>query len=154
MKQLIIVTAITVMVSSCATQKQCLRKYPPKTSIDSVYIEKVQEVKVPVKGDSILVEVPINCPDQDVTISENGKLKQTIKILNGKLISQTNIKPDTIRIPVIHTKLEIKRIEVPKPERYIPKFYKVMTWVGIFFVLGFLIYLYLKIKYGNHLPSN
>ena len=41
----------------------------------------------------------MDCPDQDVVTIENSKLKQQIRILNGRLISMTEVKPDTASIP-------------------------------------------------------
>jgi hypothetical protein len=94
-------------------------------------VETVKKVPVYIKGDSILIEVPIDCPDQEVIISETGKLRQIISILNGKLSAKTNVKPDTIYVDRIETKLVIKRIEVPTPVKFTPKWIIVLAWIGV-----------------------
>ena len=116
MNKLILIAFLAVL-SGCATQKRCSYKFPTENTRDSVYIESVKEIPIYLPGDSILVDVPINCPDQDIVNVETSKLKQIIKILNGKLISNTNLKPDTVYVPVIETKTVIKEVKVPEPDR-------------------------------------
>jgi hypothetical protein len=126
--------AVVILFASCVTQKRCLQKFPPSVIRDSIYVETLKEVKVPVKGDTIKIDVPVNCPDQDVvSFIENSVLSQEIKILNGRLTSLTKIKPDTIKIyvPEIHEK--IKEVKVSVPQKYIPKVYLIAfyLWIGV-----------------------
>jgi len=143
MKYLIILAI--VVLSSCVTAKKCNIKFPPSITRDSIYVETVKKVPVYIKGDSILVEVPIDCPDQEVIISETGKLKQIISILNGKLSAKTNLKPDTIFVDRIDTRIEIKRIEVPTPVKFTPKWIIVLSWIGVAFIGILALYLYRKV---------
>jgi hypothetical protein len=142
-KIVLIALSIFLILSSCATQKRCTAKFPMQNSRDSVYIETVEKVPVYIPGDSILVNVPVNCPDQEIATIENATLKQTIKILKGRLISETQIKPDTVMIFKTNTITITKEVKTPPPVRYVPKFYKfclgwgIMTWVLIVAYLGF-----------------
>ena len=128
---------------SCITQKKCLSRYPPQS--DSVYIEKLKEVPVYIDGDTIVVKVPVNCPDQDVAIFENVKLRQIIRILNGKLSSVTEIKPDTVKVYVPYIKEKVKEVIVTEPERYTPKLilYSACILWGV--ILAVILYLAWKI---------
>lgn len=148
MKHLILILTVLIF-GSCATQKRCTDKFPctQESKRDSIYIEKIVKVPVPVKGDSILIEVPIDCPDQEVIISETGKLKQIISILNGKLKSQTNIKADTVYIPVKEITTVVKEVKVPTPVKFIPKFYKILLFFNIALVVLIGLYLYLRRKF-------
>jgi hypothetical protein len=127
------------LCSGCVTQKKCLAKFPP--GIDSVYIEKLKEIPVYLPGDTINITVPVNCPDQDVALVENVKLRQVIRILNGKLQSVIQIKPDTIKVYTTQIKEVIK--EKPVPVKYVPKFYK---WCRDF-SLGVIVIILLYIAY-------
>lgn len=146
MKSLLSLLILTLIMSSCVTQKKCLQKYPPSSSVDSVYIEKVKEVPIFIPGDTVNVEVPINCPDQDIVLIENNKLKQEISIIKGKLISNTTVKPDTIVVPMIQTIEKIKEVKVPEPVKYIPKIYKDSLWICIIIFAGAFIWLGWKVK--------
>jgi len=136
----------TIILSSCITQKKCSMKFPTQNTRDSIYIETFTEVPIFLDGDSILVNVPVNCPDQDVALVENGKLKQVITILKGRLYSSTQIKPDTVYVPVKKIETVVKEVKIPQPVKYIPKFYSTLLLVNIGMVILLIAYLYLKIK--------
>ena len=158
---------------SCATQRKCFEKFPPMETKDSIYTETVKEVPVYLPGDSIEIWVPIDCPDQDVAFVENNRLKQQIIILNGRLKSNTVVKPDTVFVPVIETKTVIKldlnqkenlfevmldsaimeayhwKTEYEKitqviKERYVPKIYKQALSICIFIFVAFAGWLAMK----------
>lgn len=131
MKSKIIIIAVLLLLSSCVTQRKCMQKFPPKETRDSVYIEKIKEVPVFIPGDTVKVSAPINCPDQDLIKYENSKLKQEISIIKGKLISNTTVKPDTIKVKVTETIEKIKEVKIPEPVKYIPKIYKDALWICI-----------------------
>ena len=140
---------ILILFSSCTTQKRCTEKFPPPTpSTDSIYVETIEKIPVYLPGDTVKFETIIkDCSDQDVIIYENGTLKQTIKILNGKLYSALQIKPDTIRVSVIKTKEVYKESKQLPPVKYIPKFWLVMGWIGIGFTILLVAYFVLKIAF-------
>lgn len=139
-KYTIIALISTVLFSSCVTAKKCNQKFPSKDSRDSVYIETIKEVPIIIPGDTVNIEVPVrDCPDQELIYMENTRLRQTVRILNGKLISNSNIKADTVYVNVVETKTVIKEVKVPEPVRYIPKIYKQAMSIVIFiFIFGFL----------------
>jgi len=141
-----ILVLLIVAASGCVTQKRCDMKYPTQNSRDSIYIEKFTEVPIFIDGDSIVVNVPIDCPDQDVALIENGKLKQVITILKGRLFSSTQIKPDTVFINVKQAETVVKEVKVPEPVKYVPSFYRILLLVNIGIVVLMLGYLYMKLK--------
>jgi hypothetical protein len=142
MKKLLI---ILMVFTSCTTQKKCLEKYPPTTSTDSIYIEKIKEVPYYIKGDSILIDAPTNCDDIEPIVFENSRLKQVISILNGKLTSKTDIKPDTVIIPVKEIKEVVKTVKVPKPEKY-TKLIRVLACFGASSIIALLIFVFIKLR--------
>jgi hypothetical protein len=146
MKKILFLALISLFALSCATQRRCSLKFPVQSSTDSVYVEKMKEVPVYIPGDTVNVEVPVNCPDQDIFSVENSKLKQDIKILNGKLISIIRIKPDTILVHTKETVTKTKEVKVLQPVKFIPKFFKFCTWGFIFIVLSVIVYFVLKYK--------
>jgi hypothetical protein len=132
MKSKIIYLAfLCLLTSSCVTARKCLQKFPPSIRTDSIYIERLKEIPVYIPGDTINVIAPVKCPDQDIVSFENSKLKQEIKILNGKLVSNTTIKPDTVikLVPEIHT--TVTEIKVPQPVKFVPQLYKIALWLWI-----------------------
>ena len=144
MKKILFI-ALAVMFTGCITQKRCLSRYPPQITSDSIYIEKLKEVPIYVPGDTVNLEVPIKCPDQDIVSMENSKLRQVIKILNGKLFSSTEIKPDTVKIlvPEIHT--SVTEVKIPAPVRYTPKIYLIAFWMDIGILIAVALYIAYKI---------
>ena len=145
MKTILWTLFVLTLFGSC-TAKWCAKKFPQVAQVDSIYVETLKEVEIPLPGDTIEIEIPIDCPDQEVGTMEIGRLKTQISILNKKLTSKTTIKPDTVKIyvPEIHEKVTIEK--KPIEVRYIPKFNKVMTWLGIAFILGLIAYIGLKIR--------
>lgn len=141
MKKLLLILCIIFCVS-CVTQKKCYQKFPPKETRDSSYVEKITIKPVAIPGFSNNISTPvINCPDQLLVDIENSKLKQKIAILNGKLIAQTDIKPDTIKVPVVEALIKVKEVKIPQPVKYVPKFYKYC----LVFSLLVLVYIILRI---------
>lgn len=128
--KILLLAILGLFLGSCVTQRKCASKFPSVASRDSIHIETVKEVPYYLPGDTINISVPINCPDQDLVFVENSKLRQDIRILKGKLISNTQIKPDTIKILVIETKTVVKEVKVPAPVKYIPKIVKIFAWIG------------------------
>ncbi len=145
-KIILLVFFIASTALSCATRKKCALKHPCplEVSKDSIYIEIIKKVPYIIQGDSIVVEVPINCPDQELVSIETGKLKQQISILNGKLQSYTEILPDTITVTVKETETIIKTVKVKEPVRYVPQIIKIFAWLGGLFIIAFIIWLVLK----------
>jgi hypothetical protein len=145
--KILFLALFSLFLASCVTQRRCTAKFPVQSSRDSIYIEKLKEVPVYIKGDTVKIDVPINCPDQDIVLIENSKLKQDIKILNGKLVSNTIVKPDTVFVHTKETITKTKEVKVPEPVKFIPKIVKIFAWIGGIGILLFIIWLVLK--YGK-----
>lgn len=66
MKNKIIILAI-ILLSGCATQKRCFEKFPPEIKTDTIIHTEIiyqdTTVFVEIKGDSVLVEVPVYIVD-------------------------------------------------------------------------------------------
>lgn len=146
MKKIIVLLAlISLFAASCVTQRKCASKFPLQSSHDSIYIETIKKVPVYIKGDSIFVNVPVNCPDQELIKYENAKLKQEISIIKGKLISTVIIKPDTVFVPVTEIKTVVKEVRVPEPVKYKPLIYRIAFWLWIGVIIATAGYFALKI---------
>jgi hypothetical protein len=115
---------IFLLVSSCVTQQKCLQKFPPTNSRDSSYVSTITMVPIYVHGDTLDVNAPIRCPDQEVLQVENSRLRQNIRILNGKLFSTTEIKPDTVFVPQEKIVIKDHEVRIPQPVKYIPTIFK------------------------------
>jgi hypothetical protein len=133
-------------LASCTTSKRCAKKFPSIARVDSVYIEKLKEVEIPIPGDSVLIEVLIDCPDQELVVYDSGKLKQQIRILNGKLQSMTNLKPDTVKVTVKEIQTKIMNVRIPVETIHTPKWRIIMSWVGIASTLVLIGLIWLKIR--------
>ena len=133
MKKLILFLILFLAVlSSCVTQR------PASIERDTLYVETLREIPILIPGDSVLVEVPIDCPDQNLAVFENARLRQLIRIKDRKLQSFTNIKPDTVIVTVTDTKTVIKEVIVTKPVEFIPKRFKVYRNIAFaIFALAF-----------------
>jgi hypothetical protein len=126
--------SVFLTLSSCVTAKRCNDRFPPVTFTDTTYIEKIKEIPIHIPGDTININTPVNCPDQDIVSIENSKLKQQISILKGKLVSKTTIKPDTIKVYVRDVEMKTREVKVPQSVKYTPKIYLIAfwLWIGIF----------------------
>ena len=139
-KPILLIVSI-VLLSGCVTQRKCNSKFPPSVQRDSSYIETLVPVPYYIPGDTAEINVPINCPDQNVVNFENEKLKQDIKILNGRLISRTIIQPVKVILQVKNTYTGIREVKIPEPVKYIPKKYQDAMWLcGIIFSGAFLFF--------------
>jgi hypothetical protein len=145
LKGIILFGIIIVITQGCVTQKRCLQKFPPAVTRDSVYVEVSRDVPVYLPGDSILVEVPINCPDQNLADVEFTKLRQQLLILHGKLISKTKIKPDTIFITVHDTQTVVREVKVPQPVKFVPNIYKYALWGWVLIIIAVAVLIVWKI---------
>ena len=115
-----------VLLSSC----KCAEHYPQVARVDSVYIETLQKIPIYLPGDTVLIDIPIDCPDQDVGVIETDRLKQVITILNKRLHSLTTIKADTVIRYVTKTETIVKEVTKPVQVRYVPRWIKILAWAG------------------------
>jgi hypothetical protein len=134
------------VLTSCATQKKCNYKYPCLSGRDSIYIETIDTFKVSIPGDTIINQIPINCPDQDILIMENGKLSQSLKIVNGLLKQKLIIKPDTVTLYTTKIVEKVKEVTIPKITNITPRFWIISGCIGIISVILIIVYLGFKMR--------
>lgn len=164
MKHLIIISVVTIMVSSCATQRRCLLKFPPDTitTIETIHSVEYRDttIFVHLPGDSILVHdtIVLPVPGEPLFIPpltarlplahstawvDNNRLNLGLWIdsttLQFKLDSAMATVTDTVKI---HT---TDIIQVPAP---VPKRYKIAIWAlaGGVIVLLLLSLIFFKLK--------
>jgi len=146
MIKLLWILLILTIFSSCATYKVCTKRFPClPAGRDSVYIETLDTVKITIPGDSMLIEVEVPCDDFELK-TQNSKLLNDLKVVNGRLQQLIRIKPDTIYS--FKTNTVTKTVYVPKKEiEYrVPKFYKVTAWFSGIVILILGLYFYLRRK--------
>jgi hypothetical protein len=163
---------VLALFASCATQKICQRKYPPqiitniKDSIitrDSiVYRNRIVHDTIP--ADTIKTEIQLPATSDPKLINlktekihlENDYASADAWIENWKLKLELRQKDTVINRILLNAEIEknhwmemyYKEVikEKSKPEKYIPKFVKIMAWAGgvlIFLLIGFII---MKVK--------
>jgi hypothetical protein len=136
---------IFLIVSSCTTLKRCNLKFPQVASYDSIYIEKIDTFKIVLPGDSVKIVTKVPCDNFEL-IQQNGRLTQSLKVVNGILSSYIKIKPDTIYRFKTNTVTITREVKVPEKIKFIPKFWKFTGWTGIGFIIALLVWLGLKLK--------
>ena len=136
---------ILTILSSCVTQRKCTERFPCISGKDSIYIEHLDTVKIILPGDSVIIETVVPCNDFELKI-ENGKLLASLKVVNGILQAKMNERPDTVFKFTTNTVTITKEVTKPVEVRYIPKFVKIMAFVGGISVLLILGWLALKLK--------
>jgi intein/homing endonuclease len=120
-------------------------KFPSTAQYDSIYIQQVDTLSIAIPGDTVKVISKVPCDDFEL-ITENGRLLQELKVVNGILQSKITIKPDTIFRFVTNTITKVKEIKVPERIKYVPKFYKIMSLIGGGMILSLLVWVWFKIK--------
>lgn len=135
----------SLLLSNCATEKRCAKKFPQVAGYDSVYVEKIKEVPVYLPSDTINIEIPAECEDQELVVMENEQLRYELSIEKGKIKTKYVIKPDTVKIlvPEIHEKIVIEK--KPVEIKYVPKFTSLMSKIGIVLTFGLVLLFGLKI---------
>ena len=142
---LILIGVIGMLLMSCTTLKRCNLKFPQVASHDSIYIEKLDTVKIVLPGDSVKIVTKVPCDNFEL-IQENGKLTQSLKVVNGILSSWIKVKPDTVTRFVTNTITKTEVVKVPEKIKFIPKFWKITGWIGMGSILLLIAFLLLKFK--------
>jgi len=80
--------AVTILLSSCITQKKCEDRFPSKDSVSTSVIYKDSLVFIGdtlyFAGDSVVIHDSIKCPDY-YKETKVGRITSTVSIKNGKL---------------------------------------------------------------------
>ncbi len=141
--------AIALVTGSCVTQKKCAQKFPPVSSHDSIYIERVKldTVKVRIPGDTTVIIQPFNCPDQDTVVIENSKQKIKYVVKDSMIYIQATCKTDSFETVINSLETELRNNkQTIIHERYIPKIYKIGLFVGISLTILLLLFIIAKIR--------
>jgi hypothetical protein len=136
---------LIVLFSGCVTQKRCSERFPCVSGKDSIYIERLDTVEIILPGDSVIIETVVPCDDFELKI-ENGKLLASLKVVNGILQAKMNERPDTVFRFTTNTVTITKEIPTQVQVKYVPKFVKIMAFVGGVCVLLILFWLLMKFK--------
>lgn len=144
MKNLILISFV-VIFSGCTTARRCALKFPNTASYDSIYIQKLDTIKLVIPGDSVKIVTKVPCDDFEL-ITENGKLTSALRVVNGILSQRINIKPDTIYKYKTNTVTVTREVKVPEKVKYVPKFTLFMSRLGILLSILIVAYLGFKIR--------
>jgi hypothetical protein len=141
------------MLSGCATEKRCSRKYPPRESIDSIYIER--EV-ISYVIDTVYIELPPLYIERFVDVKDTLRLKGAYSsaqswVNGGKLLGW--IKEGEKPVKIEYKKEYVDRVEyrdvtkeTAQKVKYIPNWAKIFTVIGLIACFYLLIRLYLLLK--------
>ena len=169
MKTSILFLFVLTILSSCTTQRKCLRKYPPQTSTVIVYRDSIHTeikyrdttifVKIPGQTITDTVFVPVNSPGPSY-VPDTARAENTYSIAKAwldwpKIRLNLFQKPQTIEILLKNaikerdTYRELYENEKSKEVvnvRYVPKFWKIAGWAGIILTLFLIALIGLKIR--------
>ena len=156
-----------LLLSSCVTQKACDRKFPPQVTTivkDSVVtrdsiVEKLVEVPVYIKGDTIIKSDTVwrdkttGLANSKPVYAETDFAKATAQVKDGK-INLTLIQKDSLfRVQVLaresyfwkekYFKEKSKEVKIIK---VVPKYYSIMSTIGIISLILLVAYIIFKIR--------
>jgi hypothetical protein len=142
-----IVSFCVAIFGSCVTQRRCLEKFPPESTIeirDSIAYRDTT-IYFPVPADTIRDSIPVECPEiitgqpapkpkptKPITV-ENRWSKATAWIENGQLKLNLMINDTTLAIAIDSAVVEKMKLihqtdQFVKPVKYIPKIYQFAFW--------------------------
>ena len=152
MKKLAILVVIVSILSGCITEKRCNRKYPP-TQIDSVYINNytyVHDTTVifSIQSDTVWAVTP----DWQPSVLSNKYCVSTAYVRADSLYHTLMLTgqdvPITIKDAIKYVTLTKYRDRtVIKQVKFIPRFYKIMSWFGIGAFVLFLLFVITKFTF-------
>ena len=166
---LILIGVIVLLIASCTTQRRCNIKFPPQTSTETIYRDSIHEeikyrdtiIYVPIPGelhtDSIFI--PVDNPGQNY-IPDTARAENKYAIgkawLDWPKIKLTLIqKPQTLEFQlknaikeanVYRMLYEREKSKEVTQVKFTPKFWKFTGWVGIGFIITFLVWVFMKVK--------
>lgn len=171
MKKLLFISLIILLgLSSCITQKRCNQKFPPTVTVvtnDSIVyrdsiVEKIVEVPIIIKGDTVTktetvyVDGNTGLVNSKPVHAETEFAEATAQVKDGDL-NLTLIQKDTLfkvqakakesyywkeKYLTEKTNSVIREVE----DKKIPKFYTIMSYIGVISVTILIVYLIYKLK--------
>jgi hypothetical protein len=157
-------------LSGCVTQRRCTEKFPPQISSDTFIKDSVRTetkyrdttIYIPIPGKVVhdSIPIPIPCPEAKKIVSD------TIRTETEFAIAKAWIEGDELHIELeqkdtsykadiknairerdyykyLYEKSNTKQVQIVK---HVPLFWRIAGWIGISFVIGFCVFLYVKIK--------
>lgn len=141
MRNLIYILIAVLLLSGCS-KKWCNNHYPCIDSINYKEITKFDTTWVKLPNDTTYIELPFDCPDQQIIYKE-GKKETKIVVKDRKIYINQISKTDSMAIinwfkSTNEFKQAVKEVEVNK--FYIP------TWVlsVIFGLIAWILFIYRK----------
>ena len=164
-----------LFMTSCVTQKRCLRRYPPAT--ESSRIEKTRDslvyrdttVYVTLPGKRVVDSIDVPCP----VVHPPAPLKGGIASKPDTAFAETELasakawysrqrvhlelvqKDTTLQLQLdnalkesYHWQSEYEKAKIVQQVKYIPGVYRVAFWLWIFVIFGITLFLVLKYKVG------
>ncbi len=156
---------ITLVISSCATQKRCNRRFPPETSIeikDSIiektkieYHDTIIEVLLPFDTAAFFKTLkPINnVVNLDTLTRESGIVGAQAWVNNNRMGVRGYIADSTLFYALdsarkeVHTwkeKYNTQKQTIVRRVKYVPMFYKLTAGFSILVLVNLLIYIIIR----------
>lgn len=156
MKKISFILIIAALLASCATQRRCLIKFPPVTTVqirDSIAYRDTT-IYFPIPADTVRDSIPVvePCPDNKPLRPEYKSKPVTVEnrfstafawIENGSLKLQLMTNDTTLKFVIDSAVSErVKQITINqqfvKPVKYIPNFYKIALGmlIGLFAIVA------------------
>ncbi len=154
--RVLIILLLTVATMSCATQKRCFEKWPPKEEVIVEYRDTTIMVELP--GDTIYREITIEspCPEDTIwirpkagvpvasldTVHAQGSYSESKAWLERGKLKMTLIEhPQLIPVKIDSIIIERTQVEIHQepPEKTIPWVYKASLPVAIALLLLWII---------------
>jgi hypothetical protein len=167
-KNAILIAFIAILFAGCATQKRCLRRFPPAGKTE--YIERVHDsivyrdttILIRIAGQKQIDSIPVPCPPPPLEYIPDTAYAETSLALAKAWYNYPNIKlllvqkdtslkrqlNDAVK-EAYHWKSEYeKKTVITEPVKFIPGVYKVAFWLWIFIIVSIIGLLVLKYKTG------
>ena len=154
MKKLYLILLLSLLVSSCITEKKCQKKYPPQENTAIKYIDR--EV-VQWKDTIIYKDLPPVIIERWVSVKDTLKLigaySSALSWVSGNTLQGTlkeGLKPVKIKYKI--KKVEVEKIRTEYQEKivqvkYVPKIYKILSIIGAVSIIFIGVWLFIKFRY-------
>lgn len=163
MKRFLMMLALMLCFTSCATQKLSENTVSHQATYDSVYVEKTMQIDtVFFPADTVKIGVPITRLLHDTIIIQKGERSAVKLEVSNHRLTATGIC-DSLQKLVISTQEKINRLQSTKSSythnlsservKHIPWYYKTAFWLCLGLLILFLLGLLSKVlkKYINPL---
>jgi hypothetical protein len=147
MRITILIISVLLIFSGCGLLKKSTES-SEKEFISRIHTQVLDSVPVYLPGGFQIIEIPIDCPDQDLLIDSTDQGAVNIEIRDKKMKARISTPSDTVYryIPRVKDEnIKIKEVEKKVPVRYTSKFARFSIWW--FFITAILIIAFIYFKY-------